>query len=322
MSTVSVIVPNYNETDNLRSCLDSLLAQCYEGLEIVLVDDGSNEPSREICRDYSKNHPSIRLIETDNCGVSHARNIGIGAACGEYITFVDSDDMVKREHVRDLLMAITDSNADVAVCMFDYLAPRSGPESGTGLLDSANTIKVVNKSIAAELFAKTYGWFCWGKLYRRSLLVSSGIEFNEDVTVCEDLLFNLEVLGACNKVVLLDSAGYLYRQKGKSATNDLHNARWFDALDAYETAFHLASGNTELRSALSFNCELMLCEAKFRLKYLDYRERKTAEEKISHLIESLPSDPRYNVRQRAKLIASHIFPNLVMKIRRRGIQHD
>ena len=316
MNTVSVIVPNYNETDNLRSCLDSLLAQCYEDLEIVLVDDGSNEPSRAICRDYSKNHPSIRLIETDNCGVSHARNIGIGAACGEYITFVDSDDVVKREHVCNLLMAITDSNADVAVCMFDYLPP------GSGSLDSVGKIKVVNKSIAAELFAKTHGWFCWNKLYRRSLLVSSGIVFNESVTVCEDLLFNLEVLDACDKVVFLDSASYLYRQKGKSATNDLHNARWFDALDVYEVAFRISSGNAELLSILSFNCELMLCEAKFRLKYLDYGERKAVEEKISHLTESLPSNPRYNVRQRAKLIASHIFPNLVMKIRRRGIQHD
>lgn len=316
MSTVSVVVPNYNETDNLRFCLDSLLAQRFEDLEIVLVDDGSNGPSRAICRDYSKNHPSIRLIETDNCGVSHARNIGIRAARGEYITFVDSDDAVKREHVRDLLMAITDSNADVAVCMFEVLSSTSGSS------DSISRIKVVNKSIAAELFAKTYGWFCCGKLYRRSLLVSSCIEFNENVAVCEDLLFNLEVLDACNRVALLDSAGYLYRQKGKSATNNLHNARWFDALDAYETAFRLSSGNAELLSVLSFNCELMLCEAKYRLKYLDSRERKAAEERISHLTESLPPNPRYNVRQRAKLIASRIFPNLVMIIRRRGIQHD
>ena len=282
----------------------------------MLVDDGSNVPSRAICRDYSKNHPSIRLIETDNCGVSHARNIGIGAARGEYITFVDSDDMVKREHVRDLLMAITDSNADVAACMFEYLS------SGSGSLDGFSKIRAVNKSIAAELFAKTYGWFCWGKLYRRSLLVSSGVEFNENVTVCEDLLFNLEVLDACSKVVLLDSASYLYRQKGNSATNDLRNVRWFDAIDVYETAFHLASGNAGLISVLSFNCELMLCEAKFRLKYLDYRERNAAEEKIRQITESLPSNPRYNFRQRAKLIASRMFPNLVMKIRRRGIQHD
>ncbi len=316
MITVSAIVPNYNETDNLRSCLDSLLAQHYEGLEIVLVDDGSDGLSRAICREYSNLSSSIHLIETENYGVSHARNVGISAANGEYITFVDSDDVVGREYIGALVTALVQSQADIAASRLSCLSQK--PASPI----HKNEMKVVTGEIAAGQFAQAYGWFCCGKLYKRSLFTSSGIRFNEAVTVCEDLLLNLEILNHCSAVVLLGEAGYLYRQREESATNKLNNIRWFDAFDVYMIALRLSSGNKPLLHILSFNCELMLFEAQFRLKRLNPDDRKTAEEKISRLSEALPSHPRYTVVQTAKIAVSRLFPNLVMKIRRRGIRHE
>ena len=100
---VSIIVPVYNAQDSLERCLMSIIRQRYPQWELVLVDDGSQDDSLEICKRYSNMDSRIQVIHTDNCGVSSARNTGMENAQGEYIVFVDSDDMIHPDFLSECL---------------------------------------------------------------------------------------------------------------------------------------------------------------------------------------------------------------------------
>ena len=116
--TVSVIVPVYNSKAYLARCIDAILSQTYENLEVILVDDGSSDNSLEICRDYEKNDSRVRVFYKENGGSSSARNIGIKEATGEYICFCDSDDYYEPNIVENLMSVfITHEDAVVAQCM-------------------------------------------------------------------------------------------------------------------------------------------------------------------------------------------------------------
>ena len=113
---VSVIIPAYNIEDYIGRCLDSVLSQTYKNLEILVVDDGSSDCTGEILDDYEKKDQRIRVIHKENGGVSSARNIGIEAATGDYIGFVDGDDLMEPEMYKTLVNLLKEENADIAHC--------------------------------------------------------------------------------------------------------------------------------------------------------------------------------------------------------------
>jgi glycosyltransferase involved in cell wall biosynthesis len=316
MSSVSVIVPVYNEIENLKICLDSLLCQQYGDYEVVLVDDGSESDSLEISCAYANCHTIIRLFKLKNGGVSRARNVGMNFARGEFITFVDSDDIVSPLYISNLVNSVETAGVDCAVGMGASYYPNSHVSFRAGkteLLDCA---------AAARSFAEDYGWFCWGKLYRRKMLLDNGILFNENIAVCEDLLFNYEVLRVCNRIAFNTGVDYLYRQSIGSATNRLDNERWFDVLKVYDIALKKTGVNESLLSVLAFNCEFILHEAQFRLQYLSPENREEAEKNILKIWQLLPKRQHYSMQQKIKLLAFAIFPNLVMRIRRRRLANN
>ena len=112
---VSVIVPIYKVEEYLRECVDSIINQTYKNLEIILVDDGSPDKCGEICDEYARNDSRITVYHKENGGLSDARNYGIDRCNGEYITFVDSDDVLKSNFVETLMGLIEEYDADVAV---------------------------------------------------------------------------------------------------------------------------------------------------------------------------------------------------------------
>ena len=112
---VSIIIPVYNAEKYLQKCLDSVISQTYTNIEILLINDGSNDGSKQICEDYEKQDNRIKLFTCLNSGPAFARNLGLSKATGEYIMFVDSDDYVSHEIVEKLVMAIEKNDGDVAV---------------------------------------------------------------------------------------------------------------------------------------------------------------------------------------------------------------
>ena len=165
MSLVSVIVPVYNIEQYLNICMDSILAQSYHSLQIVLVDDGSTDNSGVICDEYAAKDPRVTVIHKENGGLSDARNAGIEIVKGEYVTFVDSDDMLNPRTIEYLIDLITEYNGDISVCQsmvvqendFDYSQFTNNSDEIIQLSD--------NLSIMHHLLSNKYlDVTAWGKL--------------------------------------------------------------------------------------------------------------------------------------------------------------
>ena len=117
---ISVIIPVYNVEKYLRRCLDSVIAQTYQNLEIICVDDGSIDDSGKICDQYAVRDARIKVIHQENQGLSAARNRGLDAAEGEYIAFVDSDDYILEDMYKKMLDKLLDYSVDLCVCQWQY----------------------------------------------------------------------------------------------------------------------------------------------------------------------------------------------------------
>ncbi|MDD6812335.1 MAG: glycosyltransferase family 2 protein [Lachnospiraceae bacterium] len=113
---ISIIIPVYNVEKYLTRCLESVVAQTYSNLEIILVDDGSTDNSGKVCDKYQEIDSRIKVVHKKNGGVSDARNEGIDEACGEYIAFVDSDDWVTRNYIENMYAILVKNSCDIAIC--------------------------------------------------------------------------------------------------------------------------------------------------------------------------------------------------------------
>ena len=116
MEKISVVVPIYKVESYLKECMDSILAQSYKNLEIIFVDDGSPDNCPQLCDQYAAYDNRVKVIHKVNGGLSDARNAGIGCATGDYITFVDSDDFIKKNMIEYLFNKLHEYDADIAFC--------------------------------------------------------------------------------------------------------------------------------------------------------------------------------------------------------------
>lgn len=202
---ISVVTPVYNAARHLREAVDSVLAQTYAHFEMLLVDDGSTDASGEICDAYARADARIRVFHTENRGVSHARNVGLDAARGEWIFFIDSDDAIVPQALETLLRGTAD--CDVVVGMFDFLRQGRKKEE----LREERLYPSFRRMMEDYLAGVYLGSFnaVWGRLYRNSR--SPAMRFDESVRYAEDLLFNLEYLPECRKIRVIPDRLYRYR---------------------------------------------------------------------------------------------------------------
>ena len=166
---ISIIVPVYRVESYLSRCVDSLLAQTYQNLEIILVDDGSPDQCPQICEDYAKKEERIHVIHQENRGLSGARNAGIDVAKGEYLAFVDSDDYVSDDYIQVMYDAIKATGCAISQCRFIYTKGEKLKENrGTGAFRIYRGNSLMEKLYGNEEEAT---WFvvAWNKLYRREL---------------------------------------------------------------------------------------------------------------------------------------------------------
>lgn len=227
---ISVIVPVYNVVDYIQKCLDSILAQSYSPIEVILVDDGSTDRSGALCDVYAGRFPNVRVIHTENHGLSAARNTGLREARGMYIGFVDSDDWIEPEMYDVLFDDLTEAGAEIS-CV--------GVKQDYG--DGASTLRKTSEATvcsgkdfltAIMENSRVYGYVC-NKLFRRETLCD--LKFKEALRSCEDLDFTVRYVTKCRKGVYTESELYHYRQRGTSMTGELgYNARKLSVLDAYE----------------------------------------------------------------------------------------
>lgn len=214
---VSIIVPIYNAAPDLAGCIQSIRRQRYENLEILLVNDGSEDVSLPICDMYARIDPRITVISRPNSGVSATRNFAIEQASGEYLQFVDSDDWLDRNATRLLVERAQETGSDMVIARYCRV---DGPrETVHGFLREGPALS--QKDLARHLLeepASFYYGVMWNKLYRRRIIEAHHIRCNEELTWSEDFLFNLEYIRYAEVFCALETPIYYYRKNNKSIT--------------------------------------------------------------------------------------------------------
>ena len=217
---ISVLVPAYNVALWLPSCLDSILAQTYQNLEIIVVNDGSTDNTGTILDSYAKKNGRIVAIHQKNAGLVAARETGIAHATGDYVTFVDGDDTIAPDMYEHLMANALKYNADISHCGMDFVFPDGHiePHYGTGRLLVQDNIEGLRELLIGELVEPS---LCT-KLYARYLVTNSCLD--KSVLNNEDLLRNFTLFSRANRIVFEDFCGYQYFQRPGSMSKDSSKA--------------------------------------------------------------------------------------------------
>lgn len=210
---VSIIIPVYNVAELLGRCLDSVLAQTYQNLEIILIDDGSTDASGELCDTYAQRDHRIRIIHQTNQGLSAARNTGITVASGEFISFVDSDDAVAPTLIEHLLKPCLVHHLNLSICSFAEFSDNLPPVGAEPAQDArlVSTIDALTDMILDRDFTVS----AWGKLYACSIFQEVRFPVSR---LYEDVGTTYRLVLQCNKVAISKAPLYFYYQNPVSIT--------------------------------------------------------------------------------------------------------
>lgn len=211
---VSVIIPCYNLQKVIARCLESLCAQTYSNLEIIVVEDGSKDSSLQVIRDYARSDSRIKVVSQENRGPSAARNHGIELSTGEYLMFVDGDDYVSDTYVEHFMEAV--DGCDMVIGGLRYVYP-NGTETvvlGTEFCCDKETYV---KEHYTQSVAKRTIFGPVNKLYRTAVIKDNGVRFDENLEIREDGIFVLDALAHADHVCGIEHAEYYYIQ---SAPNE------------------------------------------------------------------------------------------------------
>ncbi len=219
---VSIIVPIYNVEQYIRQCLDSIIHQSYQNIEIILIDDGSPDCCGAICDKYAAIDKRIKVIHRENAGVSVARNEGMERATGEWIMFVDPDDWLELDCCEKAIQAAQISGCDIVYFQRDERDNDGSlvqiyPERPTGFLNEKELRNIQFYICTGD--AESAGFESatpWGKLYRRTFLMEHKCRFPVGIRKRQDVIFNLECLTNLKSAYYLDYTGYHYRNNNKS----------------------------------------------------------------------------------------------------------
>lgn len=214
---VSIVVTVYNLQDYIAECIDSIINQTYNKLEILIVDDGSTDDSLRICKRIEAQYDNVTIISQPNSGVSVARNTGIANANGEYIMFVDGDDMLKPRMIERLVGEI-DRQTDFVCCSYTVLETEKDEQFFDNPIIAASieekepfVLQILdNKYMCSPDNATAIG-VPWGKLFRKSFIMDNGLRFDPELRRLEDPLFILNAI-ACSKTIrYIPESLYKYR---------------------------------------------------------------------------------------------------------------
>lgn len=236
MDQVSIIVPVYNVEKYLAKCLESLLHQTIQNIEIILINDGSSDQSLQICRDYASQDKRIVLIDKKNEGVAAARNTGLEIARGNYIGFVDADDWIEPMMYESMYQILKPSRYPICFCNYskdDKLT--STPKLLKIKKVHLNQQEVIDKLVANmigvdDLMPRyTYIMGCvWRCLYKRDFIEQYQLRFKKGVSIMEDLVFTIEALLKCEGVCIDQGVWYHYRRNAMSTLHTYNPKMWED----------------------------------------------------------------------------------------------
>ena len=222
MDKISVIVPVYNVEKYLDKCVESIVNQTYENLEIILVDDGSTDNCPQMCDDWAERDSRIIVIHKENGGVSSTRNAGLDCATGQYIGFVDADDYIELNMYEILLKAIKLYQTGIVVCNNTHVDNHgnilSFPTENAQVFIKDEDLMV--SFIKGTIFDSTS---TCNKLFKSEIILKNSIRFPTDIKVGEDLLFNYSVIKYSSGLILIKDVLYNYVFHSDSAMRKINS---------------------------------------------------------------------------------------------------
>lgn len=251
---ISIIVPVYNIAAYLRKCLDSVLAQTFLNFEIIIINDGSTDQSKEICDEYAKKDRRIKAIHQTNQGVSKARNMGVELAAGDFIGFVDGDDYIYKDMFEKLYSACMNTGSDISICNL-------GREINGQLINNTTEKsyqKVLNNEEAMrELFKGIlYRFSLCNKLFHKTCF--RNISFPEG-RIHEDLSTTYRLFANANQSVYLNDIGYIYVKRKNSILTSTFNRERMDAFVGWNEILNFMKDNYKQLSHNIYACLSYWC---------------------------------------------------------------
>lgn len=205
---VTIIVPIYNVKNYLNRCVSSVINQTYKNIEIILVDDGSNDGSGALCDEFIKKDSRVKVFHNKNFGVSYSRNFGIDMSCGKYIFFLDSDDYIDEEVIDNLIKNIKN---------YDLIKVSHKVIQNNHILRIKQYNDILeNTEMIENVITGKFGGHCWGYLFKRENILS--LRFDENTSCMEDTIFLIEYLKRCRKIRYISSCYYYHEVNNNSIT--------------------------------------------------------------------------------------------------------
>lgn len=242
MKKVSIIIPVYNMEQYINECYESIINQTYQNLEILFIDDGSTDCSGLLCDEFQRKDKRVKTIHKTNSGVSATRNKGLLNATGDYVAFVDPDDILDVDMIQKLVSCIEERNVDAAFCRFhiDHIEEGSRPYYQAIEVEEGDADHALY-----QLFTKcAYGTMVWNKVFKRELIYRREgiIEFDETLKCGEDEVWLIEVIKNASKIGYLSDELYYWRVREESTyhQNDISDIKVLDVL-AQEKALDLVT---------------------------------------------------------------------------------
>jgi len=256
---ISIIVPIYKVEKYIAQCINSIIKQSYENIEIILIDDGSPDNSGLIADGYSKKDNRIKVIHTENRGVSAARNLGIEEARGEYIVFIDSDDYLASDYTEYMLSIIKKTGASFAISKNCFRLPVNEQQIENDKIE----IYTPEEAATALLYPGYINIGCWNKMFNKDFLVKNKIAFLEKYYMGEGLNFIITAAQLSKGVGVGQKRVYYYRNDNpNSATKVLNIPKYFNALAAIDNIENKAIVNTaQFNNALKYHRYLTVFSA-------------------------------------------------------------
>lgn len=219
MIKISIIVPIYNSENTLKKCLDSIIMQSYTNTEIILVNDGSDDQSLNIIKKYEKKDKRILVLNQENQGVSVARNRGIESATGDYITFIDSDDFIDLDLIKNTVDIIKRNNCDVVrnnykLVYKDYNKKLTNNEI---IKETIICKKEEKASLIKKLLLGKIQSYVWLLTINRKILMEKNIRFDENIFYMEDIVFFMKIIFSVKDIYFVKKENYYYFQDHKDS---------------------------------------------------------------------------------------------------------
>ncbi|BDW93817.1 glycosyltransferase family 2 protein [Allomuricauda sp. XS_ASV26] len=279
---ISVVVPVYNVEEYLRKCIDSILAQTYKNLELILINDGSKDNGGAICDDYAKKDDRVIVVHQKNKGLSGARNTGLGLVKGEYLSFVDSDDWIEPSMFSVLIGLLEENNLDIIECGI--------AKSNVETKEKEHHFYKEDCKTALKRIIKNNQYSVWRRLYRSKLV--SDYRFLEGKT-SEDVYFTMDNIPKVKEIGVYLEPFYNYRYNPTSITKSPYSTKKFDSLDAGWYLLNKVKKENKDPEIISIAYDHMIKKLLKHYKLLNYNPK---------------IDPDYQHRKRLKGKIKELYP--------------